>query len=101
MFGSAEYYIAKYLVSIINEYIPYKYILDSNVSFIYLLNQFSFKSFHVLVSYYVVSLFTNIPLQETIENVCKHVYQQNDPPKYPVEIFTMWLQIATGGYFFL
>ena len=70
MLGTAEYHLAKYLVSIINENMLNTYMLDSNVSFISQLNQFSFKSSHVLVSYDVESLFTNIPLQETIENVC-------------------------------
>ena len=76
---------------------PNKYMFDSNVSFIYKLDQFSFKSYHVLVCYNVESLSTNIPLQETIENVCRHVYQQNDPQKYPIETFRKFLQIATGG----
>ena len=44
-------------------------------------------------------MFTNIPLKETIEDVCKHLYQQHDQPKYPIEIFRKLLQIATGGYF--
>ena len=99
MLETAEYHLAKYLVSIINENIPNEYMLDSNASFIPQLSQFSFKSSHVLVGYDVESLFTNIPLQETIENVCKHVYQQNDPLKYPIEIFRKSLQIETGGYF--
>ena len=63
MLGTAEHHLAKYLATLINENMPNKYILDSNVSFIYLLNQFS--------------------------------YQQNDPPKYSIEIFSKLLQIAT------
>ena len=70
--------------------------LDCNVSFICQLNEFRFTPSHVLVCYDVESLFTNIPLQETVENVCKHVYQQNDPLRYPIEIFRKLLQIATG-----
>ena len=61
--------------------------LDSNVSFISQLDQLSFKSSHVLVSYNVESLYTNMSLQETSENVCKHIYQENYPPKYPIGIF--------------
>ena len=53
--------------------------LHSNVAFIFKLNQFSFIPSHVLANYDVESLFTNIPLQETIENICRHAYQQNDP----------------------
>ena len=50
--------------------------------------------------YHIESFFANIPLQEAIENVCRHVYQQCDPPKYSIEIFIKLLQIAYGGYFF-
>ena len=52
----------------------------------------------MLVSYDVVSLFTNIPLNETLDIVCNYVYQQHSPPKYS-ETFKKLLQIATGGYF--
>ena len=82
MLGTAEYHLAIYLVSIINENMLDKYMLDSNVSFISQLKQFSFKSSYVLVGYDVESLFTNIPLLETIEDVCKHVYQQSILFKY-------------------
>ena len=82
MLGTAEYHLAKYLVSIMNENMPNRYMLDSNVSINCQLFQFSFIPSHVLVSYDVESLFTNIPLQETIVNVCKHVYQQNILLKY-------------------
>ena len=85
MLGTAEYHLAKYLVSIINKNMPNNYMLDSKFSFISQLNQITFKSTHVFPSYDVESLLTNIPLQETIENDCKHVYKQN-PPKYSIEI---------------
>ena len=77
-----------------------KITLFSNLSFICQINQLVFILSHVLVSYYAESFFTKIPLQETIENVCKNVYQQTDPPKYPIEIFRKLLQLPTGGYFF-
>ena len=31
-----------------------------------------------------------------MENVCEHIYQQNDPPKYPMEVL---LKFATGDTF--
>ena len=42
MLGTAEYHLAKYLVSIINDNMPTKYTLDSNVSFICQLYQARF-----------------------------------------------------------
>ena len=56
--------------------------LDSNVSFICKLNQFSYIPSHVIVSDDVVSLITNIRFQETNEDFRTHVYHQNDSPKY-------------------
>ena len=61
MLGTAEYHLAKYLVSIINEDIPNRCTLYYTVSFICQLNQFSFIPTHVLVGYDVESLFINIP----------------------------------------
>ena len=62
-------------------------------------SSFDFKPSHVFVSYDVVSLFTNIPMNETIDIVCNYVYQQHSPPKHSKETFKKLLQIATGGYF--
>ena len=67
----------------------------SNVSFVDQLNEFSFVLSHVLVSYDVESLFTNIPSLEALLNVCKYIYQPNDPPEYPIEIFRKLLKITT------
>ena len=52
-----------------------------------------------LVCYDVISLFTNISLNETIDIVCNYVYQQLSPPKYSKETIKKLLQIVTGGYF--
>ena len=76
MLGIEEYHLAKYLVIIINENMPNRYMFDSNASFICLLCQFRFIPSHVLDGYDVESLFTNIPLKKPIENVCKHAYHK-------------------------
>ena len=49
--------------------------------------QYRFGSYHMLVSYDVVSLSTNIPLSKTMDIVCNYVYQQHSPPKYSKETF--------------
>ena len=99
MIKTAEYNLAKYLVKIINDVMPTTYMLSSTRSFVNQISSFDFLPSHVLVSYDVVSLFTNIPLNETIDIVCNYVYQQHSPPKYSKETFKKLLQIATGGYF--
>ena len=99
MIRTAEYNPAKYLVKIINDVMPTTYILNSTGSFIDQISSFYFQPSHVFVSYDVVYLFTNIPLNETIDIVCNYVCQQHSPPKYSKETFKKLLQITTGGYF--
>ena len=99
MIRIAEYNLAKYLVKIINDVMPTTYMLNSTGSFVNQISSFYFQPSRVLVSYDVVSLFTNIPLNETIDIVCNYLYQQHSPPKYSKETFKKLLQIATGGYF--
>ena len=77
MIRTAEYNLDKYLVKIINDVMPTTYMLSSTRSFVDQISSFDFLPSHVLVSYDVVSLFTNIPLNETIDIVCNYVYQQH------------------------
>ena len=75
--------------------------LNSTGSFVNKVSSFDFKPSHVLESHGVVSLLTNIPLNETIDIVYNYVYvhQQHSPPIYSKETFKKLLQIAIGGYF--
>ena len=54
--------------------------LDSTGSFACQISSFDFLHSNVLVSYDVVSLSTNIPLNEAIAFVCNYAYQQHSPP---------------------
>ena len=75
--------------------------LNSNGCFLRQISSLDFQVSNVLVSYDVVSLSTNIPLNETIDIVCNYVCPQHSPPKYSKDTFRNLLQIATGGYFLL
>ena len=99
MNSTAEYNHAKYLEKITNDAMPTTYMLNSTGSFVNQIRLFDFKPSNVLVSYDVVSLFTNIPLNETIDIICNYVYQQHSPQKYSKETLKKHLQMATGGYF--
>ena len=66
MIRTTEYNLAKYLVKIINDAMPTTYMQNSTGSFVNQVIPFNFKPSHVLVSYDVVSLFTNIPLNKII-----------------------------------
>ena len=74
---------------------PTAYMPNSTGYFVNQISSFDFQPSHVLVSYDVVSLFTNIPLNETIDIVCHYVYQQHSPPKYSKETLKKILQIVT------
>ena len=66
MVGTPEYELAKFLDKIIKPYIPNHFMLESTNDFISKPNQFQFSSNHKIVSFDVTSLFTNVPLSETI-----------------------------------
>ena len=66
MIGTPEYQLAKFLDSLIKPYIPQTYMLQSTNQFLDHLANFQFYPAHKLVSFDVSSLFTNIPLEETI-----------------------------------
>ena len=76
MIRTAEYNLAKYIVKIMN--FATTCMLNLTGSFVSQISSFDFQSSHVMVSYDVVSLFTNIPLSETIDIVCNYAYQQHN-----------------------
>ena len=65
MISTAEYNLVKYIVEIINDAMPNTYMINSTRSFVNQLSSLDFEPSHVLVSHDVVSLFTNIPMNET------------------------------------
>ena len=69
MIGTAEYNLAKFILIIINDAMPTTYMLSSTGSFVDQISSYDFMLYHVLVSYDVASVFTNIPLNETIDVV--------------------------------
>ena len=61
-----------------------------------------FRSEDSLISFDVVSLFTNIPLTETIDIVSDYVYDESNKknrPPFKKLIFKRLLVLATGGMF--
>ena len=99
MIGTCEYGLAQYLVNIINKCMPDEYMLNSTTDFIEKLQKYPLSPQDILVSYDVVSLFTNIPLKKTIDLVCEYVYRNDNKPSYPKSTFKELLNIATGGLF--
>ena len=89
------YEIAKTLNAIMTPYIPNTYMLNSTNQFIDLLK--SSTCIGYTASLDVESLFTNVPVDETIEIIVKHVYNHITlaPPKIPELILRELLSICT------
>ena len=71
MIGIPVYKLAKLLDLAVKPFIPDKYILQYSTDFKEKLHQFKFKPNQILVSFDVNSLFTNVPLNETINFIAK------------------------------
>ena len=98
MISAPEYNLAKFLDSIIKPYIPGTYMIDSSNDLIDKLQQFNFNQKHHLVSFDVASLFTNVPLRETIDIITQKIYSDKTcAPPIRKEHFTELLSIATQG----
>ena len=99
MIGTAEYKLAKYLDQIIKPHIPSKYMLSSTWEFLDKLKLFIFKPSDCMISFDVISLFTNVPLIETIDIISDYVYKSKSKPAFSKLVFKELLNIATSGIF--
>ena len=100
-FGTPEYNLAKYLNKYINPVICNKYSVNRNSDVINALSQYNFTPNSILVSFDVESLFTNVPLLETIDIAVDKVYSPDNTfiPPFPKETFKQLLHLATTGIF--
>ena len=89
MIKTSEYFLAKYLDTFIQPNIPIAYCVNSTSQFLDFLKGYSFGPTDKMVSFDVVSLFTNIPLKEPIEIIENRVYS----------VYTKLLHIASEGMF--
>ena len=101
MLNTAEYNLAKWLDDYIKPNIPTTYSVASTDEFLENLRKSVFDPQDKIVSFDVVSLFTNIPLAETIDIVVDTLYSDRSKSVPPVDriIFKRLLEIATGGMF--
>ena len=90
---TAEYNLAKYLVIIINDAMPTICMLDSTGSFVNQISSFYFEPSRVSVGHDVVSLFSNIPLNEAIDIVGSYAYQQHSPRRHLKSSFKLLLEV--------
>ena len=102
MIDSPEYELAKFMYSLIKLLVPNKCILRSTDDFLMKLNNSNISSDDILVSFDVVSLFTNIPLNETINIIADYVFSDEiiQKPLMEKHIFVKLLRLACEGLFF-
>ena len=89
------YNLAKAINKIISPYVPSEYSLKSSSDFIDLLS--TNTNHGIIASLDVESLFTNVPIDPTIEIILQHVYSNSTlpPPKIPKQILKNFLEICT------
>ena len=101
MLNTPQYGLAKYLHSVIQPCIPSGYMLKSTSDFIEKLKDIELCNSANLVSFDVESLFTNVPLDETINLAVDYVYSEESrcKPQYDRRHFKKLLCFATSGEF--
>ena len=82
MIGTAEYRLAKYLDNFIKPNINTEWSVNSITNFMDRIDEFKFSEGGELVSSDVCSLYTNVPLEETINLISECVYSK-DSKKVP------------------
>ena len=96
---TAQYNLAKYLNQFITPVIPTKFSVNKNVNLLDRLSSYNFTPNSKLVSFDIESLFTNVPLEETIDLATNLVYDSNSKPPFGANTFKKLLFHATSGIF--
>ena len=93
--GTVTYELSKHINEIIVKYLPKKYQTDSTFEFLSLLKNCNQQG--MLASLDVDSLFTNVPVEQTIEIILHHAYNHPTmpPPPMPQDIMKKLLLICT------
>ena len=101
MVGTAEYQLAKYIDTFIKPNINCNFTVDSTSGFVEKLQDFQFSDGDNCVSFDVCSLYTNVPLDETIRLIADKVYSTTSHivPPFPKKVFLKLLKFATSGMF--
>ena len=76
--GTASYHLAKYLAKTLSPLSKSEYTVNNNLVFISYIKTISVPSDHKLISFKVKSLFTNVPLDFTIDLILKRIYEDNE-----------------------
>jgi hypothetical protein len=100
--GTYNYGLAKALKQMLSNIIQSKVVIKDTFAFINALRSLpKSASKYKMVSFDISSLYTNIPLKETIEIILKHLYDQASPPPMKRNDMKKLLEFATKNSHFL
>lgn len=97
--GSPQYPVAKYLAKVLKPVVDLysTNCISDSFAFANLINESNFTTSSVLCSYDIKSLFTNVPLSETIDICIKALYEDQGitPPPFDCDVFKFLIEFAT------
>ena len=76
--GSATCHLSKYLAKLLSPLSKSEYTIKSTKYFVEKIKKEHIPNDHLLVSFDVKSLFTNVPLDETIKIILNRIYEENE-----------------------
>ena len=76
--GTATYHLLKYLAKLLSPLSQSEYTIKNKKYFVEKIKKEHIPNDHLLVSFDVKSLFTNVPLDETIEIILNRMYDKNE-----------------------
>lgn len=76
--GTATYQLAKYLAKLLSPLSKSIYTVNSTDDFINLIRNLDIPEDHLMISFDVVSLFSNVPLDYTINSILRRIYDNKE-----------------------
>lgn len=98
--GTYNYNLAKFLCSLLTPCLPIQHCTQDSFTFIKELKKVS-KSSNFMISFDVESLFTNIPLDETLDLAVEYIFQHNPHLVIPKSELKRLFEFATKQTHFL
>ena len=96
------YNLSKFIVPLIEKYSKNEYTLNNSMHLIDELKEIELNDRMVMVSFDIESLYTNIPVQETIDLLSEEIYENNDTIRNMSQSeFKQLLRNATGNSYFI
>lgn len=101
-YNTSSFQLAKFLVPLLEPLTTNDYTLSNSYEFFRSISSLNLPRNSFLSSYDVTSLFTNIPLEETIDIICDRIFSSNEIFHGMVRrVFRTFLTLACKQFFFI